>query len=136
MADVIRVASWNVARRPDAWQVLLDAGVDLALLQEATPPPPGLAGRVEVDPSPWEAAGSSARRPWRAAVARFSDRVRIRPWPIAPIAEAGPGELAVSRPGTLAVAEATLSSNGEVVTLASAYGAWEEPVPSSGSDWI
>lgn len=106
MDDVVKIVSWNVGRRSDAWRVLLDSGVDLALLQEAKPPPPALAGRVEVDPAPWATAGSSAHRPWRAAVARFSDRVRMRPWPVAPVAEAGPGELAVSRPGTLAVADA------------------------------
>ncbi len=134
--DLIRIASWNVGRRSDAWRILLDSGVDVALLQEAQPPPPHLAERVEVDPAPWTTAGSSSGRRWRAAVARFSDRVRIRPWPIASIADAGPEELAVSRPGTLAVADATLPLTGEIITLASVYGAWEEPVASVGSSWI
>ncbi len=133
---MIRIASWNVRRRSDAWQILLDSGIDVALLQEAKPPPPGIAERVEVDPSPWATAGSSSKCPWRAAVARFSDRVRVRPWPLAAIADAGPGELAVSRPGTLAVADATLQSTGEVITLASVYGTWEEPITSTRSSWI
>jgi hypothetical protein len=30
----------------------------------------------------------------------------------------------------------TLPSTGEVVTLASMYGAWENPVSSAGSSWI
>ncbi len=135
-ADLIRIVSWNVRRRSDAWQTLLDSGIDVALLQEAQPPPPALVKHVEVDPAPWTTAGSSSGRPWQAVVARFSDRVWIRPWPFASITEAGSGELAVSRPGTLAVADGTLPSTGEVVTLASMYGAWEEPVATVGSSWI
>lgn len=74
---MLTIVSWNGGGRSDPWRVLLDSGADLALLQEAKPPPPHLAGRVEVDPAPW-----------RAAVARLADR--IRPWTIAPIADAGP----------------------------------------------
>ncbi len=135
-ADLIRIMSWNVGRRSDAWRTLLDSGTDVAMLQEAQPPPPALGKHVEVDSAPWATAGSSSGRQWWAAVARFSDRVRIRPWPLASITDAGPEELAVSRPGTLTVADATLPSTGEVVTLASIYGAWETPMASSGSSWI
>lgn len=136
MAGVVRIVSWNIGSRSAAWQTLLDSDVDLGLLQEAKPPPLALARRVEVDPAPWTTAGSSSGRPWRATVARFSDRVRIRPWQLASIADARPGDLAASRPGTLAVADAMLASTGEVVTLASMYGAWESPMGSVGSSWI
>lgn len=136
MGSVIRIVSWNIGRRADAWQHLLDSDTDVGLLQEAKPPPLGLAKHVEGDPSPWCTVGSSANRPWRTAVAKLSDRVRIQPWSLASITDASLGQLAVSRPGTLAVADMTLPSTGEVITLASIYGAWENPVTSVGSSWI
>lgn len=136
MADVIRMMSWNIGRRSDAWQTLLDSNIDLGLLQEALPPPLALAKHIEVDPAPWNTAGSSSNRPWRAAVAKFSDRVQMHPWPLASITEASSAELAVSRSGTLAVADVTLPETGEVLTLASMYGAWEKPLAAFGSSWI
>ena len=136
MGSVIRLVSWNIARRADAWQYLLVSDVDVGLLQEAKPPPLGLAKHVEVDPAPWTTVGSSANRPWRAAVAKLSKRVQIRPWSLTSITEARSRDLAVGLPGTLAVADMTLPSTGEVVTLASLYGAWEEPVSSVRSSWI
>ena len=123
MDGVVRIASWNIGRRADAWQNLLDLGVDVGLLQEARRPPPELEERIEGDPAPWYTAGYSRNRAWRAAVAGFSDHVRILLWPLASIAEARPGGLAVSRPGTLAVADITIPSTGEVATAASVYGA-------------
>jgi hypothetical protein len=44
--------------------------------------------------------------------------------------------LAVSRPGTLAVAHITLPSTEEVVTLASIYSAWINPLTSVRSSLI
>jgi hypothetical protein len=69
-------------------------------------------------------------------VAKFSDRVQICPWPLASITDASSGDFAVSRPGTLAVADMMLPSTAEVVTLASMYGVWERPMASVGSSWI
>lgn len=129
--------SWNINGRSDAWQSLLDSGVDVGLLQEAQRPSPELERQIEVDPAPWNTAGYSRKRPWRAVVARFSDRVQVRPRPLASIADANPEEqLAVSRQGTLAVAEVTLPSTREVVTVASMYGAWEKSLISAGASWI
>lgn len=136
MGSVVKILSWNIGRRADAWQHLLDSDVDVGLLQEAKPPPLELAKHIEVDPATWYTAGSSANRPWRTAVANLSDRVQLQPWLLAPITDASLGQLAVSRPGTLAVADMTLPSTGEVVTLVSVYGAWENPIPSVGSSWI
>ena len=88
MSSVIKIVSWNIGRRADALEHLLDSDVDVGLLQEAKPPPLELAKQVEVDPAPWITAGSSTNRPWRAAVAKFSDRVQIRPWPLASVTDA------------------------------------------------
>ncbi len=137
MDGVIRIVSWNIDRRSDAWQSLLDSGVDVGLLQEAQPPPPEVARHVWVDPAPWNTAGYSRHRQWRAVAAKFSDRVQLRPHLLASISDASPDEqLAVSRQGTLAVVDMTLPSTGEVVTLASMYGAWEKPIKSAGASWI
>ena len=137
MAGVIRIVSWNIGRRSEAWQYLLDSGVDFGLLQEARHPPPEVGRQIQVDPAPWNTGGHSRNRSWRAAVARFSDRVQVHSRPLAPIADASPGEqLAVSRQGTLAIADMTRPSTGEVVTLASMYGAWERPLKSAGASWI
>lgn len=136
MGSVIKIVSWNIGRRADAWQHLLDSGVDVGLLQEAKPPSLELAKHVEVDPAPWTTVGTSANRPWRAAVAKCSDRVKIHSWLLTSVTDASSGDFAVSRPGTLAVADMTLPSTGEVVTLASIYGAWETPLKSAGTSWI
>jgi len=44
---MMRVATWNMRRRRANWDVLPISGLDIALLQEACPPPSSLAGHVE-----------------------------------------------------------------------------------------
>lgn len=137
MHGAARIVSWNISRSSEAWQSLLDSGVDVGLLQEARRPPSELERQIEVDPAPWNTAGDFRNQPWRAVVAKFSDRVQVRPHPLTSITDASPGEkLAVSRQGTLAVADMTLPSTGEVITLASMYGTWEKPLKSAGTSWI
>ena len=72
---MVKIVSWNIGGREAAWEVLLDMDVDIALLQEARPPPPHLAEFVEVDPSPWYTAGGD--KPWKAAGVKLSDRVEV-----------------------------------------------------------
>ena len=103
----MKIISWNIARRVSPWHCLLDMDVDIALLQEAAEPPAEVAERVEVDPAPWRTAGADADRPWRAAVVRLSDRACVEWIEPKSIEVAGPGEFAVSRPGTLAAATVT-----------------------------
>ena len=71
--------------------------------------PPEIAGRVTVNPAPWYTAGADTARlrPWRAAVVRLTDRVQVEWIDAKPIAEAGDGEFAVSRLGTLAAGQVT-----------------------------
>ena len=35
----MKIVSWNIARRAEPWRRLLDMDADVALLQEAAPPP-------------------------------------------------------------------------------------------------
>jgi len=135
MEATVRIISWNIARRVEAWRQLLDSGADAALLQEAAEPPGDVAARIQVDAEPWSTAGRDVSRPWRAAVVGLSDRVKLE-WlkPLA-IEEAGPGELAVSRPGTLSAAQVDLVDGSRMI-LVSVYGAWEKPHASTGSTWI
>jgi endonuclease/exonuclease/phosphatase family metal-dependent hydrolase len=133
----VKIISWNIAHRSQPWYWLLEMDADLALLQEAAEPPPEVAKRIEVDPEPWRTAGADAHtpRPWRAAVVRLSDRVHVDWIESKPIAEAASGELAVSRPGTLAAAWVT-SPGGERFVAVSMYAAWMRPHASTGSNWI
>jgi hypothetical protein len=133
MSDPIKIISWNVCKSPGAWQVLVDDGVDLALLQEAQAPPAHLAQDIQTDEVPWATGGSGSRN-WRTAVAGLSDRVRVGPWPRTSLASPESGALPVSLLGSLAVADVELADTGETITVASMYGTWERPVASSS--WI
>lgn len=134
---MLQLISWNINQRPAAWSEFATSEVDVAMLQEATPPPAETASQFEIDVAPpWQTGGAGLRRPWRAAIARVSERVEMRPCSLQAIDEAEPGQLAVSRTGTLAVAEVTVRATGETITVVSMYGAWESPVAEAGSSWI
>ena len=131
----MKIVSWNIARRDEPWRWLLDMDADVALLQEARPPPPDVAGRVEVDPADWVTAGPTPIRRWRAAVVRLSDRVTVEWIEGKPVAEAGSGDLPISVPGTLAAAHVT-PHGGKALIIASMYAQWLKPHSSTGSGWI
>ena len=133
----MKVISWNIARRPRCWERLLESGADVALLQEAAEPPPEIAGRIEVNPAPWSTAGADTTRlrPWRTAVVKLTDRVQVEWIDAKPIAEAGDGELAVSRLGTFAAAHVTIPGHERLVCV-SVYAPWERPHESTDSSWI
>lgn len=133
----LQLISWNINHRTAAWHELVHSDGDVALLQEAKFPPPDLASRIEVDqPLPWYTAGIANSRPWRTAVARLSDRVTMRPRQLGPLGSAQVDELAVSRTGTLAVADIVVAATGEVITVVSMYGTWETPAKDTASRWI
>ncbi len=133
---LIRVVSWNIRGRDEPWRQLdADATIDVALLQEAKAPPPGLRLEAVGAEGPWETAGWE-KRPFRALVVKCSDRVSLVPKPVArPLGLAGPDDLAVSRPGTLAVA-GVVPPAGEPFSVVSVYAAWERPVPLTEGGWI
>ena len=108
----------------------MKSDADVALLQEAGQPPPDVAADVEVGTAPWRTAG--AKRPWRTAVVRLSDRVKVE-WIVTKrIDEVRRGELGVSRLGTLDAAIVT-PGDGNPVILVSMYGSWSVPHESTGS---
>jgi len=131
----MKLISWNIGRRTEAWRRLLDTDADIALLQEATEPPPDVASRVVVDVEPWRTEGVGAKSQYRAAVVRLTNRVQLDWLKPAHIEDAAPGDIAVSRRGTLAVAKAT-APNGVGCLVVSMYGFWETPHRSTGSGWI
>lgn len=130
-----KLISWNIAHRPELWRCLQESEADVALLQEATAPPPDVASRLEVDGVPWETAGAGARRPWRTAVVRLSDRVEVTWLDAKPVCDALPGQLAVSRPGTLAAAIVT-PLDGDPFVAVSMYGLWEGSNALADGRWI
>ena len=133
----MRIVSWNIAHRRDPWSWLLDMDADVALLQEAGEPPPEVAGRIETDGAPWLTAGADvyrARR-WRTAVVKLSERVEVEWIEAKALAVAGPGELAVSRLGTLAAATVT-APGSEPLVVVSMYAPWESPHAATSSGWI
>ena len=132
---MVKLIAWNIARRDEAWRYLLDTDADIALLQEAAEPPADVSRRLDVDPAPWRTAGAGLNRPWRAATVKLSNRVEVQWVESKPVTDALPGELAESRPGTLAVAIVT-PSNGMPFVVASMYAPWEKPHATTGSNWI
>lgn len=132
---MVKLVSWNIARRQIAWRFLVECDADIALLQEAAAPPADLAGRINVDPAPWETVGAGRMRPWRAAIVKLSDRVQVQWLDARGLHEASPGELGVSRPGTLIAATVTPPS-GVPFIIASMYALWEKPHRATGSNWI
>ena len=134
---VVRLISWNIARRAKCWERLLDPGLDLALLQEASEPPPEIANRFDVNPEPWRLAGGDTYRPrrWRAAVVRLSSRVQVEWIESKSIGDAESGALAVSRLGTLAGARVASPTTDPFVCV-SMYSPWTTPHASTASNWI
>ena len=132
---MVKMITWNIARREDAWRSLVDCDADIALLEEATEPPDDIAGMIEVNPAPWRTSGAGQNRPWRTAIVKLSDRAEVQWFDAKPTHEAHPGELAVSRLGTFTTAIITPSS-GEPFIVASMYALWEKPHSATKSSWI
>ena len=133
----MKIISWNIGRRSECWVRLLETDADIALLQEAAEPPPEVVGRVEVIPPPWGTAGADTTRPrpWRTAVVKLTDRVQMEWIDAEALADAGEGEFAVSRLGTLAAAHVTFPGREPFVCV-SVYAPWERPHKSADSSWI
>lgn len=137
MTRPIRIVSWNIARRTEPWYELLDTGADIALLQEAAEPPADVRERITVGSEAWTTAGdhSGRTRKWRTAIVALTDRVEVEWMRPGRVGDEQPGELAVSRHGTLAAA--TVSAPGyEPFFVASMYAVWENPQELAQGSWI
>jgi endonuclease/exonuclease/phosphatase family metal-dependent hydrolase len=130
----MRIVSWNIAHRDSAWQAVLAMNADVALLQEATKPPPELVESFRVDDEPWE-TGGDGHRPWRTAVVKLSKDARVDWLPSRPLETATSNDMRVSRRGTLAVASIAYQAI-EPFYVVSMYGVWERPLHSTESGWI
>ena len=160
----VTVVSWNIAKRHEPWRQLLQMDADVALLQEALPPPDDLVRLRDATLPPADAEGTGPldigpREAWDShswnsdwwhgradalydrwpMVVRLSDRVDIE-WfkQVGPIGWAEQNEIAVSGIGTIAVARITPRDGSiEPFIAVSMYGRWEAPHPSrSRSSWI
>jgi hypothetical protein len=132
----MKIISWNIAHRPEAWRELVAGDAHVALLQEACAPPADLAARLDVDPEPWATEGAGRTRRWRASVIGLSPDVALTRYQPRHLPDAAPGELGVSRLGTLAAAEITHPALRKPITVISMYGLWESPHASTGGSWI
>ena len=132
----MRLISWNIARQEEPWHLLAaDEDIDVALVQEATAPPDGLDLEV-VAGDEWRLAGWQDRQ-FSAAVVRCSLRVQVTADPTLRSLElASESELAVSRSGTMAVAEVDGDTLSAPITVVSAYAAWERPGSTKDGGWI
>ena len=142
---VIRIVSWNIAKRQQPWQELCKMDADIALLQEAGDPPTEVTGSVNVGPdASWDAHHWNSRC-WEghwphlydrwSKVAKLSDKVKVE-WfkQISPISEMANDEIAVSGIGTIAAARVVPPGAASFVVV-SMYARWMKPHPSTNSKW-
>ena len=135
---MIRVVSWNIAKRWPPWRELAEmAGrgeVDVALLQEAGSPPGNLVNAVHYEDDILWSRHLYDRWP---LVVRLSDRVGVEGFrQVPPISELGEGDIGVSGIGTMAAAKVTpLDRPEEAFVAVSMYARWMKPHPSTRSPW-
>ena len=142
---MVKIVSWNIAKRPAAWRELCEMGADIALLQEAGNVPSDHAHAVDDGPREswdsqvWNAdygdrwsAGLSER--W-CKVVKLSNCVEVE-WfkQVSPISMPAKDEVAVSGIGTIAVARIS-PLHGEPFIAVSMWARWMLPHKSAGSKW-
>ena len=139
------VVSWNIDRRGEPWRQLVGMGADVALLQEAGPPPADVAPEVDTGPADhWDSHGWNSR--WYEGrferlydrwpmVVKLSDRVDVE-WfrQSSPISETREDEIAVSGIGTVAAAR-VIPRDTQPFIAVSMYARWIKPHPSTRSKW-
>jgi exonuclease III len=135
MWSVMKIISWNIAHRKEPWSQFLNTQADVALLQEASDPPPEVLRQIKVDDEPWVTHSPGKHSPWRTAIVKLSNNVTLEWIKPAPIGQAQWGQLAVSRLGTLSAAKVH-NDNEPPIILISMYGFWEKPHESTGSSWL
>ena len=117
---MITVVSWNMDGgnrhgRDQMWRVLQETGADVALLQDAAEPLPGIADGVALGPTSWD--DPVRQRP--PMVVKLSDRVEVE-WftPVtAETSEIGAAEIAVSDRRTIAAARVTPADSAPFIAV-------------------
>lgn len=142
---MIKLVSWNIAKRRNAWRELCELDADVALLQEAGDVPSDVSGTVDDgplaswDPQVWNAdygdrwsTGLSER--W-CKIVKLSDRVEVE-WfrQVSPISMPSKNEVAVSGIGTIAVAR-IIPEDGLPFIAVSMWARWMLPHESTNSKW-
>ena len=157
---VVTVLSWNICKRREPWRQLLQMEADVALLQEASPPPDDVmqlrdatlppaerASVLDVGPQEawdshswnsnwWRGRGNALFDRWPMVV-RLSDRVDVE-WfeQVGPIAWPEQDEIAVSGIGTIVAARITpRDGSTEPFIVISRYGRWIGSYPSVRTSW-
>ena len=157
----VTVVSWNIGKMHKPWRQLRQMDADIALLQEAVPPPddmvrlqdttlPPAESHAPLDIGPRQAWDSHSwnsdwwrGRGWPALydrwpmVVRLSDRVDVE-WfkQVSPIGWPEQDEIAVSGIGTIAAARVTPRDGSTAPFVAiSMYGRWMGSHPSVKSSW-
>ena len=125
----MKIVCWNIAHRHAAWRSLLSSDADIALLQEAGPPPVDVEMQLDVDPAPFRDRQGHAVS--RTAIVRLSDRVEVDWLEAVPLPEARYGDFVVSQPGCISAAIVHLPV-GEPVVVVSICPEYEKPHRSTG----
>ncbi|MCY4653448.1 MAG: hypothetical protein OXC95_09825 [Dehalococcoidia bacterium] len=125
---MLKIISWNIARRHTAWRCLPDSDADIALLQEAGMPPDDVAARIDVAPVLF--LDENGHRISRSAIAKLSDRARIEWLTPTPLNRPDAGDFVVSHPNSISAAIVT-PPKGEPFTVVSFAAEYESPYRSS-----
>ena len=131
---VIRLVSWNIAKRRKAVDCLLQMSVDVALLQECHPDlllAASEKGALEFNPHPPISAEHYDRWPM---IVRLSDSIRVE-WfrQTVPQYRVAQDEVSVSGIGVIEVARLAPADGTRPFVAASIYARWMKPHPSAGS---
>ncbi len=132
---MVKILSWNIARRDECWEEVFNSDYDIALLQEASEPIVEIPNNIVINPGEWKTAGYSKRN-WRTAIVKLSDKVEVEWINTSSIDKSKRDNLSVSRMGTLSVAKITPKDGGETLIIASCYAVWEKPTSDAKSDEI
>ena len=131
---MLKVVSWNIAKRKDPWRELVKMDADVALLQEAGSPPGDLIECVEYEDRIFWNRCLYDRWP---LVVKLSDRVEVE-WfnQVEPISDLAEDEIGTSGIGTMAIARVTPVARKDKAFIAvSMYARWLKPHPSTKSRW-
>ena len=119
---MVKLVSWNIARRHAAWRCLPGSDADIALLQEAGLPPNNVAARIEVDPVSF--LDENEHRISRSAIAKLSDQARVDWLTPTPLDQPDAGDFVVTHPNTISAAVVT-PPEGEPFTVVSFAAEYE-----------
>ena len=136
---MIRVVSWNIAKRWAPWRELAEMArrgeADVALLQETGSPPGDMVHALHYEDDIFWNRQLFDRWP---LVVRLSDRVEVESFrQIPPISELGEHDIAVSGIGTIAAARVAPHDRpkDEAFIAVSMYARYMKPHPSTGTSW-